>query len=62
MGNIVNICSMTGKKTAHKKFSPVFLCTLHKYMEVVSINQAGYRRLRYSVGVQPQWRLNTLVK
>ncbi len=62
MGNIVNICSMTGKKTAREKFSSVFLYILHKYMDAVSINRAGHRRLRYSVGVQPQWRLNTLVK
>lgn len=54
MGNIVNICSMTVKKTAREKFSSVFLYTLHKYMELVSINRAAYRRLRYSVGVQPQ--------
>ena len=28
-GSIVNICSMTGKKTACEKFASVFLCILH---------------------------------
>ena len=28
-GSIVNICSMTGKKTASEKFASVFLCILH---------------------------------
>lgn len=52
MYNIVNICSTTGKKTVHGKFPTVFLYNLHKV----------YNFARYSVGVLPQWRLNTLVK
>ena len=35
-GSIVNICSMTGKKTASEKFASVFLCFLHNVFRLFS--------------------------